>query len=64
MIGQRTTLVITHRLVGLEAVDEILVLEEGRIVERGDHAALLRRGGLYYSMWEVQNQILVEALPT
>jgi ATP-binding cassette subfamily C protein CydCD len=40
----RTTLLITHRLVGLEQVDEILVIEQGRIVERGTHAQLAERG--------------------
>ncbi len=44
----RTTLLITHRLVGLEQVDEILVIEQGRIVERGTHAQLAARG---HSAW-------------
>ena len=43
----RGTLLITHRLAGLEAMDEIVVLEAGRVVERGTHADLLRRGGRY-----------------
>jgi thiol reductant ABC exporter CydC subunit len=51
---QRTTLLITHRLVGLEAADEILVLSDGRIVERGRHAELLAAGGLYRRLWELQ----------
>jgi ATP-binding cassette subfamily C protein CydC len=50
----RTTLLITHRLVGLEAADEILVLRAGRIVERGRHAELLAAGGLYRRMGELQ----------
>jgi ABC-type multidrug transport system fused ATPase/permease subunit len=54
----RTVLAITHRLVGLEAMDEILVLDEGRVVERGRHADLLAQGGLYRRMWELQNQTL------
>ncbi len=54
----RTVLAITHRLVGLEAMDEILVLDGGRIVERGRHAELLAQGGLYRRMWELQNQML------
>ncbi|SFH41278.1 ATP-binding cassette, subfamily C, CydC [Desulfotomaculum arcticum] len=53
----RTTLVITHRLTGLERMDEILVFERGRIVERGRHRDLLKRGGLYRSMWELQNPV-------
>jgi thiol reductant ABC exporter CydC subunit len=63
LIRQRTALIITHRLVGLGAFDQILVLESGRIVERGRHEALLKRGGLYYHMWELQNQVLAETLP-
>lgn len=47
----RTTLVITHRLPGLEKMDEILVLDKGQIVERGKHEELLRQKGLYYEMW-------------
>ncbi len=43
----RTTLLITHRLVGLEQVDEILAIEQGRIVERGTHAQLTARDGRY-----------------
>jgi thiol reductant ABC exporter CydC subunit len=53
----RTTLWITHRLVGLEAMDEILVLEQGRVVERGRHGELVKAGGMYQRMWEIQNQL-------
>lgn len=55
----RTTLIITHRLVGLAAVDEILVLKGGRVVERGRHHDLLQAKGLYRHMWELQNQVAV-----
>ena len=48
----RTTLVITHRLTGLERMDEILVLDRGQIVERGKHTELLQQKGLYHQMWE------------
>jgi ATP-binding cassette subfamily C protein CydC len=54
----RTTLVITHRLVGLEDAGEILVLQSGRIVERGRHAELVQADGLYRRMWDLQNQVL------
>jgi thiol reductant ABC exporter CydC subunit len=47
----RVTLLITHRLAGLEAMDEIVVLDAGRVVERGTHAELLRRGGRYAESW-------------
>jgi ATP-binding cassette subfamily C protein CydCD len=56
-----TSLLITHRLVGLENVDEILVLHHGRVVERGRHDDLLRREGMYRRLWELQNHILSEA---
>ena len=56
----RTTLLITHRLAGLEAADEILVLRAGRVVERGRHHDLMQMGGLYRRMWDLQNQILLE----
>jgi thiol reductant ABC exporter CydC subunit len=49
--GDRALLLITHRLAGLEAVDEVLVLEEGTVVERGTHAELLAAAGRYASMW-------------
>ncbi len=54
----RTALLVTHRLVGLESMDEILVLDHGQVVERGVHAQLLEQGGLYRHMWELQNRIL------
>ena len=50
----RTTLVIAHRLSTIADADEILVMAEGRIVERGTHGALLTRGGVYAEMWALQ----------
>jgi ATP-binding cassette, subfamily B, heavy metal transporter len=52
----RTTLVIAHRLSTIVAADEILVLDQGVIVERGTHQALLVQGGLYASMWNRQRE--------
>ncbi len=52
----RTTLVIAHRLSTIIAADEIIVLQDGLIAERGAHAALLRKKGLYASMWDRQRE--------
>jgi ABC-type transport system involved in Fe-S cluster assembly fused permease/ATPase subunit len=52
--SDHTTLVIAHRLSTIVDADEILVLQDGRIVERGRHAALLARNGLYAAMWNRQ----------
>ena len=58
----RTTLIIAHRLSTVMNADEILVLDAGRIVERGSHRALLERNGMYAQMWALQQQEhLVEA---
>ncbi|GAA4573953.1 thiol reductant ABC exporter subunit CydC [Planotetraspora kaengkrachanensis] len=48
----RTTLLVTHRLRGLEQVDEIVVLEDGRVVQRGPHHALVSVPGYYRDLWE------------
>jgi ATP-binding cassette subfamily C protein CydC len=58
VIKGKTTLLITHRLVGLENVDEILVMEHGEIIERGSQTELLERGGTFRRLWELQNRIL------
>jgi ATP-binding cassette, subfamily B, heavy metal transporter len=50
----RTTLAIAHRLSTIADADNILVLDHGRLVESGDHGALLKRGGLYAEMWSRQ----------
>jgi ATP-binding cassette subfamily C protein CydC len=63
LMAQRTSLIVTHRLVELEAADEILVLRAGRVVERGRHADLLQMGGLYRRMWALQNQVLALDTP-
>jgi ABC-type transport system involved in Fe-S cluster assembly fused permease/ATPase subunit len=52
----RTSLVIAHRLSTIVGADEIIVLDQGRIVERGTHSRLLSTGGLYASMWNRQRE--------
>ncbi|MDA9397460.1 ABCB family ABC transporter ATP-binding protein/permease [Bradyrhizobium sp. CCBAU 45389] len=52
----RTSLVIAHRLSTIVGADEIIVLDQGRIAERGTHARLLALGGLYASMWNRQRE--------
>jgi len=57
-IGGKSLLMVTHRLVGLERMDQILVLHEGKIVERGTHNTLLEEEGLYHQMWSIQHHVL------
>ncbi len=54
----RATLQITHRLLAMERMDEILVLDHGRIVERGTHDGLLAMEGLYRQLFDVQRGVL------
>jgi len=60
----RTTLIIAHRLSTVIHAQQIIVMDHGRIVERGTHAELLQREGLYAQMWALQQQRaqVVEAL--
>jgi ATP-binding cassette subfamily B protein len=53
MVG-RTTLVVAHRLATVQRANRILVLDEGRLVEEGSHAALVRKNGLYARLAELQ----------
>jgi len=53
----RTTLLITHRLIDMERMDEILVLDEGRIRERGTHEQLLKSEGLYSQMFNMLDPV-------
>jgi ATP-binding cassette subfamily C protein CydC len=59
VIAQRTTILISHRLVAMELADQILVLHNGQMIERGDHISLLQAGGFYKRMWDLQMQVEV-----
>ena len=54
----KTTLLITHRLTGLDRADRILVFDQGRIVEQGTEKELLDRGEFFKTMWATQNRLL------
>lgn len=56
LVAEKTVVVVAHRLSTVVAADQILVLDEGKIVERGRHDELLARGGRYHSMWSAQTR--------
>lgn len=58
LLNHKSVLWITHRLVGIDHMDEIVVLDKGKIVERGSHATLINTGGLYTRLWQYQNSML------
>lgn len=60
VMKQKTTLLITHRLIGLENMDEILVMNHGEIVERGIHADLASKDTYYRRLLDLQNRILAD----
>lgn len=60
IIKEKTCLIISHRISAVKEADEILVLDEGKIIERGNHDELVRRGGIYADLY--QQQQLTEEL--
>lgn len=64
VMKQKTSLLITHRLIGLENVNEILVMNHGRIIERGAHAELAARDSFYRRLLDLQNRILDDKIST
>ena len=61
--SSRTTLTIAHRLSTVVEADEIIVLDQGRVVERGGHGELVALGGVYARMWAMQAEQHEEAVP-
>ncbi len=57
----RTVLFITHRLVGLQNLDDLLVLAGGQVVERGPHQELARHAGLYHRLWSLQGHVVPQS---
>ncbi len=58
IMKNKMSLLITHRLIGLENMDEIIVMDQGMIVERGRHDELVRSDGIYRRLWDLHNKIL------
>lgn len=59
VLAEKTVLWASHSLTGMQWMDEIVVLEGGRAVERGTHAQLIEKGGLYASMYRIQHDELI-----
>jgi ATP-binding cassette, subfamily B, multidrug efflux pump len=59
--SDRTAIIISHRISAVEDADEIIVLDRGRIRERGTHSKLLQKGGLYYDIYTEQSEALQDA---
>ncbi|GAP11311.1 thiol reductant ABC exporter, CydC subunit [Bellilinea caldifistulae] len=63
LFREQGVLWITHRLIEMDQMDEILVLQNGQIVERGNHHRLLAAGGVYSGLWQAQQRVLWNSGP-
>ncbi len=63
LFRERSILWVTHRLIDMEQMDEIIVLQAGQVIERGKHNRLLAAGGIYAGLWQAQQRILWNASP-
>ncbi len=57
---QRTSIIVSHRISAVKDADEIIVLDDGKIVERGSHSVLLKQKGSYYELYT--KQLLINQL--
>ena len=56
IMAHRTSIIISHRVSSAKLADQIIVLDEGRVVERGNHASLMAQRGVYAALFEKQTQ--------
>ena len=54
LLKEKTTIIISHRISAVKEANEILVLDDGEVVERGDHQALIQKGGIYADLFHQQ----------
>jgi len=58
LIVDKSCIWVTHRLINMEFMDEIIVMDKGMVIERGTHSQLLYAKGAYYDLWNMQNEYL------
>jgi ATP-binding cassette subfamily B multidrug efflux pump len=63
LMAGRTAFVIAHRLSTIRSADQVLVIDDGRIIERGNHESLLRQQGFYHNLYMSQYRRIEETLP-